>query len=48
MYKCTSCSKFPFCNIAPKDDCKEWIKQKYVEKKLIKVEGLRYEFEEVN
>lgn len=47
MKRCNSCSKYPFCNIEPKDNCSEWIKQKYTQKKLVKVNGLRYEFKEV-
>lgn len=47
MYRCTSCGKFPFCDIAPQNDCEEWTKRSY-ETKLVKVEGENYKFERID
>ncbi|MBQ8044083.1 MAG: hypothetical protein IJ272_08070 [Clostridia bacterium] len=47
MPKCTTCSKFPFCDIAPQDNCNEWIKRSY-DTKLVKVDGLNYKFERID
>lgn len=44
--KCTSCGKYPFCKDINENGCDEWIKRSY-ETKLVKVDGLNYEFEEV-
>ena len=27
--KCRKCAKFPFCNIEPKEDCREYKKRSY-------------------
>ena len=43
---CRKCGKFPFCNIEPKEDCREYKNRNY-ETKLVKVDGLNYKFERI-
>lgn len=44
---CNGCGRFPFCENAPKEKCKDWIKREVEMKFVKKDENGNFDFERI-